>query len=264
MLEFLKPISENHSISRAIASVFIPQAFLKPQDIFEKTKDVEGFKNYPKKGMMKATTININNNNNTLGISNEQIKGFIFENYDDKGSINNIFKLENSKENQSILSLENRKYNDWDTFKNQLDSDLNSFSGMNDFYVEAISLNYRDEFIWTDRNNSIPVSEIFNINSELLNRKFLSSKNGTLVLVSQGNEDNGLSYEEKTEISFNNDIKRIIIDHQYARRFNDIKLFSNLNKDKNFSSLFDIPHLENKKILKDILTVNSQNLIKLK
>jgi uncharacterized protein (TIGR04255 family) len=107
MLEFLKPISENHSISRAVASVFIPQAFFKPQDIFEKTKDVVGFKDYPKKGMMKATTININNN--SLGITNEQIKGFIFESYDNKGSINNVFKLENSKGNQSILSLENIK-----------------------------------------------------------------------------------------------------------------------------------------------------------
>lgn len=262
MLEFLRPISENHSISRAVASVFIPQAFLKPQDIFEKTKEIEGFKGYPKKGMLKATTININNNN--LGISNEQIKGFIFESYDDKGSINNVFKLENSKENQSILSLENRKYKDWDTFKNQLGSDLNSFSGMNDFYVEAISLNYRDEFIWTDRNSSIPVADIFNIDSELLNKKFLSSKNGTLVLVSQGNEEGGFTYEEKTEISFNNDIKRIIIDHQYAQRFGDIKLFSTLNEHKNFSSLYDSAHLENKKILKDILTVESQNLIKLK
>lgn len=261
MLESLKPISENHSISRAIASVFIPQAFLKPQDIFEKTKEVEGFKNYPKKGMLKATTININN----LGITNdEQIKGFIFENYDDKGSINNIFKLENIKENQSILSLENRKYKDWDTFKNQLDSDLKSFSQMNDFYVEAISLNYRDEFIWTDRNTSIPVAKIFNIDSELLNKKFLSSRNGTLVLVSQGNDGSGTPYEEKTEISFNNDIKRIIIDHQYAQRFDDIKLFSNLNEAKNFSALYDSAHLENKKILKGILTIKSQNLIKLK
>mgnify|MGYP000052957211 CR=1 FL=1 len=262
MLEFLKPISENHSISRAVASVFIPQAFLKPQDIFEKTKDFEGFKGYPKKGLLKATTININNNN--LGITNEQIKGFIFESYDEKGSIKNIFKLENNKDNQSILSLENRKYKDWDTFKNQFDSDLNSFSSMNDFYTEAISLSYRDEFIWTDRNTTIPIDEIFNIDSELLNKKFISSKNGTLVLVSQGNDEKGLPYEEKTEISFNNDIKRIIIDHQYAQKFVDIKLFSNLNKDKNFSSLYDLAHLENKKILKDILTINCQNLIKLK
>jgi uncharacterized protein (TIGR04255 family) len=262
MLEFLKPISENHSISRAIASVFIPQAFLKPQDIFEKTKDVIGFKSYPKKGMLKATTINIKNNN--LGISNEQIKGFIFESYDDEGSINNVFKLENSKENQSILSLENRKYKNWNTFKVQLDSDLNSFSGINDFYVEAISLNYRDEFIWMDRDSSIPVAEIFNNDSELLNKKFLSSKNGTLILISQGNDENGFVYEERTEISFNNDIKRIIIDHQYVQRFGNIELFSILNKNKSFSLLYNKAHTENKKILKDILTVNSQNLIKLK
>lgn len=262
MLQFLKPISENHSISRAVASVFIPQTFLKPQDIFEKTKNVDGFKDYHKKGMMKATTININNN--SFGISNDEVKGFIFESYDDKGSVNNVFKLENSKENQSIISLENRKYKNWAKFKNQLDSDLNAFALTNDFYVEAISLNYRDEFIWTNRNSQIPVNNIFNIDSKLLNKKFLSSKNGTLVLVSQSNEDNGLPYEEKTEISFNNDIKRIIIDHQYAKRFDGIELFSKLNKDKKFSSFYDHAHLENKKILKDILSIDSQDLINLK
>ncbi|WP_299325273.1 TIGR04255 family protein [uncultured Maribacter sp.] len=262
MIEFLKPISENHAISKAVASVFIPQAFLKPQDIFEKTKINKGFENYPKKGLMKATTININNN--SLGITNEQIKGFVFENYDDIGSINNIFKLENNKENQSIISLENRKYINWESFKNTLDSDLDAFSTTNDFYVEAISLNYRDEFIWTNRNEKIPVDVIFNIDSELLNKKFLASKNGTLVLISQGNDLNGIPYEEKTEISFNNDIKRIIVDHQYASLFGDIKLFSDLKLNNKFSSLFDLAHQENKKILRDILTKDCQDLIKLK
>jgi uncharacterized protein (TIGR04255 family) len=262
MLEYLKTISENHSISRVVASVFIPQAFLKPQDIFEKTKDCVGFKGYPKKGMMKATTININKNN--LGITSEQNKGFIFESYNGKGSIKNVFKLENNKGNQSTLSLEDREYKSWDTFKDQLDSDLNSFLEMNDFYVEAISLNYRDEFIWTDRNSSIPVDEIFNNDSDLLNNKFLSSKNGTLLLVSQGIDDIGLSCEEKIEISFNNDVKRIIIDHQYAKIFDDIKLFSNLKKDDKFSTLFDVAHLENKKFLENILTLQIQELIKLK
>lgn len=262
MLEFLRPISENHSISRVVASVFIPQAFLKPQDIFEKTKEVQDFRNYPKKAMLKATTINIKNNN--LGITNDQIKGFVFESYNDNGSINNVFKLENSKENQSILSLEVRKYKDWGTFKNQLDTDFNSFSFLNDFYVEAVSLNYRNEFIWTDKFSPIPVEKIFNKDSELLNKKFLSSKNGTLILVSQGNQEDNSTYEEKTEISFNNDFRRIMIDYNYAQSVGDIKLFSTLKEQKNFSSLYDSARLENTKILKDILTLESQNLIKLK
>lgn len=262
MLRFLKPISENHSISKAVASIFIPQSFLKPQDVFEKVKDSVGFKEYAKKGMMKATTINIKDN--SLGISNDQIKGFIFEKYDDKGAIKNVFRLENIKENQSLIALEDRKYIDWISFKSKLDEDLDTFSKNNDFYVEAISLNYKDEFIWTNKSKQIAVNDIFNADSELLNKKFLNSSNGTLVLVSQGRNDAEELYEEKTEISFSNDIGRITVDHHFATRFGDIKLFKNLKKETNFSSLYEIAHQENKKILKDILSESVQELIKLK
>ena len=258
MLDKLRPVSGEHSIFRSIASVFIPQQFLRPEDIFEKTKQIESFENYPKKSLAKATTININNN--SLGISNEQVNGFLFENYDQKGSIKNIFKLEN-KENRAILSLETRKYSEWKIFKDQWISDLDSFSKKNDFYLDAISLNYRDEFIWSG-TESIPVKEIFDIDSELLNEKFLNSRNGPLVLISQV-DTGGLKNEEKTEVSFNNDIKRITIDHQFAIRFNSFQLFEKLKESDKLGQLFDIAHKENKNILKNVLAKEVQDLIKL-
>lgn len=263
MLEDLKPISGKHSINRVVATVFIPQLFLKPQDIFEKTKNLSGFKDYAKKGLTKATTINIDQNKNTLGISNEQVNGFRFESYDDYGALNNIFKIENNsnKSNQSTISLENRKYSNWLTFRDRIDADFSTFSESNDFYVQAISLNYRDEFIWKGKAG-IPVKEIFNIESELLNKKFLDSKNGTLILISQGNEK-GYFVEEKTEISFNNDLNRIIIDHHYVSKFDDIKLYSKLKEQDGLNELFDTAHRENKTILKDILTPETQEIIKL-
>ena len=38
MLEGLVPVSGKHSIKRVIATIFIPQAFLKPEDVFEKVE----------------------------------------------------------------------------------------------------------------------------------------------------------------------------------------------------------------------------------
>lgn len=260
MLKHLKPISNQHSISKIAATIFIPQIFLKPEDVFEKMKNMDGFNGYQKKNLIKARTININQNN--FGISNDKVNGFLFESFDKLGSINNILIAENIKDNQSKVSIENRHYSGWKSFKEKIDEDLQTFCSGYDFYIEAIGLNYRDEFNWEDKNQKIPINEIFNIDSELLNNKFLDSKNGTLILISQGDLDND-SFEEKTEISFNNDLNRIIIDHHYAIRFRDIKLFSKLNKNSKFSTLYETAHDENKKIMKDILSVETQTLINL-
>lgn len=261
MLESLKPISENHSISRVIASIFVPQNFLKPQDIFEKTKSLEGFQSYQKKMELSATTISIADK--SVNFSENKIRGFIFENYDEKGEIKNIFRLENVKDAQSVISLETRKYVDWNGFRTQFESDIKTLASKSSFYVEAISLTYVDEFIWTNKTTSIDVKSIFEIESEFLNKKFMTSKNGSLILISQG--INGLqNYEEKTEISFSNDIKRIIINHQYAIKLKDIQLFEKLNTGNDFFDLFELPHDENKKILRNVLTKECQDLINLK
>jgi len=260
MIDNLIPIAKEHSISRVIASIFIPQSFVKPADVFEKNKD--GFNNYQKKSLINATTINFNNN--SVGISQEnEPKGFIFEEYDENGVANNILKLENIRDVKSTISLENRKYLGWKDFKKRLLKDIKELASNNDFYVEAISLTYIDEFIWTNSDKIIDVESIFNDKSELLNPKFLNSNNGTLILISQGKNEN-YNFEEKTEISFNNDLKRIVLNHQYAIRLSDLKMFTELTLENEFLSLFDDAHEENKKVLKDLLTIECQKMINLK
>jgi uncharacterized protein (TIGR04255 family) len=260
MLDNLRPFSGEHSISRVVSTIHIPQAFLKPTDVFDKIKDLSVFNSFPKKGILKSTKINIQNNK--LGISNEEGNGFMFESYNEKGGLSNLFKLENIG-NKAIISLENRSYTDWDEFKSLFNELFNGFSSQFDFYVEAISLSYRDEFFWNSPEE-IPIEEIFNSESELLNKKFLNSKNGTLVLISQGKDKSGFPNEEKTEVSFSNDLKRIIIDHTYALKVNKIELFSAIESSNNFLNLYDNAHIENKNVLEDLLTQNSQNLIGLK
>lgn len=262
MLESLRPVSENHSISRTVASIFIPQNFLKPQDLFNRLKGNIDYKDYPKKSLTKSTTINFNQG--LVDISREQINGFLFESYDELGAINNLLKLENNKENQGIISLENRKYKNWNAFKKKLDKDFNSLGKELDFYVEAISLKYRDEFDWLDKEKKIPVGEIFNIDSELLNKKFLSSDNGTLVLVSQSTNEDGIMTEERTEISFNKNLRKIIVEHTYATRFLELVSYQNITKKQVFSEKYNLAHDENKRMLKDILTIETQTKINLK
>lgn len=260
MIDNLVPISEEHSISKVIATIFVPQSFLKPDDVFKKNK--EGFNVYQKKSLINTTTINFKNN--SLGFSQEnKAKGFIFEEYDDNGVANNILKLENTRETQSIISFENRNYLGWESFRKRLLKDIKELASNNDFYVEAISLTYIDEFIWTNPNENINVQSVFDKDSELLNQKFINSKNGTLILVSQG-ENERYVFEEKTEISFNNDLKRIVLNHQFAIRLSEIKMFTKLAKDKEFLTYYDSAHNENKKVLKDLLTKECQQMINLK
>lgn len=257
----LVPYNYKHSISKVIASIIVPQKFLKPEDLFQKINYKEKFKNYQKKGLLKAKTINIKNQN--INFSNDEIKGFIFEKYNDLGSIQSVFKLENSDENQSLISFETREYSNWSDFKDEIDKNYNEFSDLFEFYIKGVNLNYKDEFKWKS-NEKIPTNEIFNIDSELLNNKFLTSKNGSLLLMSQDTTDKPYPTEERTEISFNNDIKRVVIDHQYANKFNDLKYSSKITENQNFSTFYEKAHSSNKEMLKDILAKRTQELIGLK
>ena len=258
--ENLQPISENHSISRVVASIVAPQKFLKPEKLFNKIKQADEFNSYQKKGLLTTRTLNLKENE--VGVSNEDITGFVFEKYH-QGDIKNIFRVENKSENQCYISFESKSYENWNKFKELINANFKNFSRLNGFYAKASILNYKDEFIWNG-NDNLPVNEIFNIESEILNKKFLLSKNGTLLLMSQNTTEKPYPSEERTEISFNNDVKRIVIDHQYANSFNEIKSSQELCVDSKISDLFEKAHLNNKLMLKDILTSNTQDIINLK
>jgi uncharacterized protein (TIGR04255 family) len=255
MLEHLTPISENHSISRVIATIITPQSFVRPNDIFDKIKEDSYFNKYQRKSLTRLREINIDNSK--LDISKDTINGFIFEEYNQKGNINNIFRIANSKENKALISLENRIYTNWSSFRNNLLADLDKLINNIDFYIEAISLVYIDEFGWTG-DYEIPTAEIFNNDSELLNTKFLKSKNSTSILISQTINSDILS-EEKIEVSFSNVLNKIIINHQSVSKLNSINEFT---KDL-IEKYLNEGHESNKSILNELLTVECKKLIKL-
>lgn len=257
----LIPVSKNHSINRVIANFFIPQNIIKPDFLFQKIVNSNKLTNYQKRGLAKGKTINLNNDN--LNVSNDEIRGFIFEEFNSIGKSINVLKVENTS-NKAQISFENREYVSWDNYKTRLFSEIRLLSEVFDVFVEAIALTYVDEFIWNSKEN-INIKEIFDEQSELLNTKFINSHNGTLVLISQSDKKENTQFEEeKTEVMFNNNIKRVIVNHTFAIKFSDIKAYSSDNNSKFFEDSFEKAHQSNKDLLKKIFTKEIQDLIKLK
>ncbi len=259
MLEFLKPFSGEHSVSRVVAVIHVPQVFLKPSTIFDKLTGKSELAKYQKKSITKVRTVSITNQN--VGISKEDKEsGFTLEEYDESGRLDNIFKLENVSDKQANISLENRLYKDWDIFLPRFINDVNEVSSEIDVYMEAVSLLYVDEFFWEDESE-INVNAIFNSNSELINRTFLQSSNGTLISITQDKVSNQ-DLEEKIEVSFSNRIKRISIVHQCALKFENVELYSKSDSEV-LKEKLNSAHERNKAMLKDVLNKEVLDLIKI-
>lgn len=258
MLSNLIPISDEHSIAKVRAMFFVPQPLVKPADIFKKINSAGRFESFARKGMINSKHIEFSNQDTNI---RDHESGFVFEEFNKTGSLKSFIRVENIKENQSLITFESREYSDWTTFKSVLKYNIQMLSINHDFYINAVSLDYQDEFLWKG-SNEIEVQKIFNADSELLNKKFLQSKNGSLILISQDTTGD-LQNEEKTELSFNNNVKRIVINHQYAVRTSAI-LLKDFIDSTNFDSCFDKAHDENKNILESVLSEKTQILIGLK
>lgn len=263
MLKGLKPISGNHSIKNAEAQIFIPQSFVAVGEDFKKFQTIDLFNSFQKKGLIRPTTISINNKG--LGVEQSQDSGYIFERFESDGSLKDVFRVENiNNNNRSVLSLSTRKYSRWGNFKDeQLKLVYQSLEELKP-YINAVSFTYLDEFDWVGESD-IPVYDIFNSESELLNIKFLDSRNGTLVLISQGlTEEENLITEEKVELSFNNDLKKIQISHQFLVKFKAPLRILKIEEAQGLEKYFDIVHKEHKNFLNHLLTDACKELIDFK
>lgn len=263
MLDNLHPILGGHSVNRSTISLYLPQEVIKPEKLFDKINKEQYFSaKYQRRNLIYSRIISFKNDKNALSIVdeklNENIVGFVFEQFNLNGEIENILTLQNDN-NRALISFETRKYIRWENFFNRFFEDFSKLAFQHEFYFEALSLTYIDEFIWKSEND-IPVEEIFEKDSELINSKFLKSKNGTIVLFSQ-NEDNNI--EEKTEISFNNELKRVQIIHQHATKFKDLLATNNLIEKNYLKNKLDVAHMSNKETLKGLLTQTVKEKINL-
>lgn len=252
----LKPISGNHSISRVIAGVHLPQPILKPELIFDKiVNDNSKFISYQKKSKTYLRKINFSK----IGDFEQEriINGFLFEKYDSQGTLENIFKLVNNDTDSTIIQ-ENKKYSNWSNFIDSFLTNLEELEKFSNLIYKSLSLTYVDEFIWSSEE-SIDLDKVFSKNSEYLSNVFFKTKNITFTINLQ-DFINGKVIEEKIDITFSNIYKNIKIIHQYAFGSEELKLM-----DKTFiTNQFDKAHTKNKEILKSLLKEDVIQLIHLK
>jgi uncharacterized protein (TIGR04255 family) len=264
MLDKLELVNEKNSISSVTAEIFSPQTIIKPKDLIETLNKQDHFKRYAKKGVISSKEFNFSNFEVQTEPKEKEV-GLVFEAFNDKGGVTETFKLENLNETRSSLSYITKSYDSWEVFLGSFLESVKSFGDKINLYVEGIKLTYVDQFNWIG-DSEIDIESIFKKegDSELLNKKFLSSKNGTIAMFSKTKQDLNI-HEDKIEISFSNDVKRIVIEHQYAIRFSDVKrILDSLNGANNLKKIFSYAHDENKNVLKDILTEECQVKIGLK
>lgn len=254
----LIPYAKDHSINRVIASFIIPQNIMRPDILFNKLKQLPNFGDYQKKGVTTSKTINIGEDN--FNISATEIKGFVFEQFNIEGkSINNL-KVENTHQRSQII-FENKEYKNWTLFKDRLLKEAKTFDEHFDFFIEAVSLTYIDEFYW-DSNEKININKIFNVESKIFNDKFINSFNGSIISITQSDKTNEYQLEEeKMEVIFNNNMKKIVINHTVAFKFSDIISYG--DNIKLIEKSYTVAHKKNKELLQEILTSETQDLIKL-
>jgi uncharacterized protein (TIGR04255 family) len=261
MLDNLVPVSKQHSIGRVAATVHLAQSVLKVDKVFNKlNEDPKIAFKYPRRNISYLQSINLSANPQIVNMptNNKVMNGFLFENFDAAGRLKGIFRLLN-KDNKASITYETRIYVNWSTFYNEFLEEVKNFASAYPFYISAISLNYVDDFTWTSKEK-IPVKEIFNPFTTLLNSKFLESDNSNLSFLIQ-NDQNSENIEEKIDVTFSNKVKKIVINHQYAKQIDNLEYSEEIFEKGNFGKYFDIAHDANKEILRDILSVDVQKKI---
>ena len=255
----LRPVKDTHSISRAVASFFLAQNFPESQIILGKIVSSGKFTSYSRKGSISEKLIQFGDR--AVNVRDNKNNGFVLERFEN-GVSSDILKMENTPNGKSVLNIETRNYTRWGNFANNLRQDLQELTSLKSFYVEAIGLTYVDEFLWK-ANTPIDIENIFNKESEMLNGKFLSSKISSIVSTFIDTQIEGYNLgEERSEISFSNDLKRITISHTYVLQFSKLKELESLTYDE-FIGEFEGIHNKNKEFLREILSVDTQDLIKL-
>lgn len=256
--EYLKPVAKNHSVTRVIATCFLPQQVVDFDDLRNQLDALEIFKKYNRKSTQTTNMLQLNLAQGIMDkpVAQGKPSGLIMESFD-QGKVQYVLQILNEN-NKAMISFEARVYDRWANFYEVFKTDLNAILETYPYYVEAVGLSYVDQFAWTHKDQAIPVREIFNPESELLNQKFLNSTNGSIVMVSQ---DQDLKNEEQVNISFNNLFKRVNINYQCTIGFKPYIQAGKILNENALDNHFDQAHESNKGMLRNLLSKTVLELI---
>lgn len=262
MLDDLIPASESNSLRQVVATVFCQGPLIEPNRFKKFLNEL----NYQRFDLLKTEVIKLNIENSQL--NNRTIKqyedtGFRMTSFE-QGRLKNLIhveQMENKKKDITKFSFYSFRYDGWEIFKNDVIKNLFEVLKEDNQFVQAISLNYTNEFLWKS-DKRIPLDAIFNADAEFISPKFLKSQN-TAFLINTDNECDLYKSLEKVEIGVSALKKNIQINSQVVFEINKISKFKELIDSKIVQNYLDLIHTEIKSHLVSSLTEEVKRKINL-
>ena len=262
MLENLIPASENNSLRQVVATIFCQGPLIDPKRYQKFLNKL----NYQRFEILKTETLKLNVGDNQIQDRTEresEERGFRMTSFE-KGRLSHLIhveQVENRKKDVTKYSFYSFRYEGWENFKKHLITDLFDVLKEDNQFVQAVSLNYANEFLWKSEDK-IPVEAVFNPDAEFISKKFLNSQN-TAFLINTDNQCDAYKSIEKVEIGISAAKKMIQINSQLVFEINKIGKFGDLLETKIIEEYFESIHDEIKSHLRQSLTENVKQKINL-
>ncbi|WP_028296293.1 TIGR04255 family protein [Olivibacter sitiensis] len=258
----IRPINGKHSIREAVISLFLANPILKPSR-FEKLIQAEYAHVFQKFGVVSQLQVQFQRNDDgrdATNITNQAEAGFKFSAFE-SGKPKRVLQGINEA-GRTFVSYHELGYERWALFYSDYKDQVRALGNIQaDIFINAFSLHYIDEFLWIDKEGGIDLSLFFKKNQKLP-LDFFDSINPIFSLVAE-KEINGVVYYDRLEIQVRSDIQpSVVISHNVTEALQKEVQLSDLFRTDFESKLADM-HEYNKKLLKDLLTEEIQQLIEL-
>jgi len=260
----LKPVNEGHAIKEAVISVFFAGPIFKPQRFqrliedgfkgkFQQFETINGFQ-FQLKGAPNPDT--------NLSPSINPDIGFKFTRFENGEPSLALQGLNDSE--RYYISVHALKYKRWTDFIGDFRSCFDEMKQhLANMFVVGFSLHYKDDFFWQSELD-IPIADIFSQNSELLPKKFFSGSSRNLILTSE-EKTNDRSFYDRLEINVGKNLNpNISISHNIVEALPAAEELSSLLRTNELTDMLNNAHINNKLVLKSVLTTEVQDLIHLK
>jgi len=265
VLENLIPVSLENSLRQVTASVFSNIPLIEPKRFQKFIAEL----NYQKFELLRQRTISLNVGKDDLDNAGHPIKdvGFRMINFNNEGRINKVIQVEqrDSKEKNNkdtvIYNFQTLKYPGWEIFKEDLLSNLSAISKEDNPFINAVSLNYVNEFMWQGEEE-IAIEQIFNRDADFMSHKFFKSQNSSCAV---NTEDYYETYKsiEQLEVVVSKNRNLILTNSQIVFEFiNPIKFYTSI-EDGTFEDSIEKIHIEIKNYLKQLFTEEVKSKINL-
>ncbi|MFN0034730.1 MAG: TIGR04255 family protein [Saprospiraceae bacterium] len=266
-LRYLKPSHGTHSIKEAVITIFLSAPIENPYSFqgllnaefkgrFDQFDEIETFKvAFPLSGLTSDHMVQENKN-----------AGFRFSKMVDSNPIRILQGV--NEDNRTFLSFHTLDYSRWRSFFEEYLACIQIIADKHqEFQIEAMSLQYIDEFIW-EVANTLDLKVVFSDKSRHIPNSFLEHNSARLDLffTNDKTKEDGTIYYDRINLTTSSTFENqtvITISHIVTHQLvNAINIKELLNQ-KVFQNMIEKAHRHTKETLKDLLTDETAALINL-